>query len=100
METILTTTLSLTLISAAIALLLTLADRTIGNYGEVKLIINEEKEYIVEGGNSLLSTLIDQKYLYPLPAEVREHVVTVRLQSMKVEDQSLQQNYPSYQKKN
>ena len=71
METILTTTLSLTLISAAIALLLTLADRTIGNYGEVKLIINEEKEYIVEGGNSLLSTLIDQKYLYPLPAEVR-----------------------------
>lgn len=65
METILTTTLSLTLISAAIALLLTLADRTIGNYGEVKLIINEEKEYIVEGGNSLLSTLIDQKVFIP-----------------------------------
>lgn len=65
MDTIITTTLSLTFISAAFALLLTLADRTVGNYGEVKLVINEDKEYTVEGGNTLLSTLIDEKIFIP-----------------------------------
>ncbi len=65
METIILTTLSLTLVSAAFALLLTIADRTVGNYGEVKLIINDDKEHIVDGGSSLLSTLIDQKIFIP-----------------------------------
>lgn len=65
MNTIIMTTISLTLVSAAFALLLTLADRTIGNYGEVKLIINEDKEYTVEGGSSLLSTLIGEKVFIP-----------------------------------
>lgn len=65
MNTIIMTTISLTLISAIFALLLTLADRTVGNYGEVKLTINEEKEYTVEGGSSLLSTLIGEKVFIP-----------------------------------
>lgn len=65
MNTIIMTTISLTLVSAAFAFLLTLADRTIGNYGEVKLIINEDKEYTVEGGSSLLSTLIGEKVFIP-----------------------------------
>ncbi len=65
METILMTTLSLTAISAVFALLLTIADKTVGNYGEVKLTINDEKEYKVEGGSSLLSTLIGEKIFIP-----------------------------------
>ena len=65
METIIMTTISLTLISAVFALLLTIADRTVGNYGEVKLIINDEKEFTVEGGSSLLSTLIGEKIFIP-----------------------------------
>jgi Na+-transporting NADH:ubiquinone oxidoreductase subunit F len=44
---------------------LTIADRTIANYGEVKLTINDDKEYTVEGGSSLLSTLISQKIFIP-----------------------------------
>ncbi len=65
MNEILITTISVTVISAIFALLLTIAERTIGNYGEVKLIVNGDKEFIVEGGSSLLSTLIEQKIFIP-----------------------------------
>lgn len=65
METILNTTLALTAISAVFALLLTIANRTIGNYGEVKLIINEEKEFTIQGGDTLLSSLIEEKIFIP-----------------------------------
>ena len=65
MNTIIMTTISLTLISAVFALLLTIADRTVGNYGEVKLTINNDKEFTVEGGSSLLSTLISEKIFIP-----------------------------------
>lgn len=65
MNEILITTLAVTLISAVFALLLTIADRTIGDYGEVKLVINEDKEFTVKGGSSLLSTLIDEKIFIP-----------------------------------
>lgn len=51
--------------SAIFALLLTIADRTVGDYGEVKLTINEEKEFTVKGGSPLLSTLIDEKIFIP-----------------------------------
>ena len=53
------------IIGAIFAILLTIADRTINNYGVVKLIINEEKDYDVKGGSSLLSTLIDEKIFIP-----------------------------------
>lgn len=65
MNEILITTLAVTLISAVFALLLTIADRTIGDYGEVQLVINEDKEFTVRGGNSLLSTLIEEKIFIP-----------------------------------
>ncbi|MEW8973064.1 MAG: 2Fe-2S iron-sulfur cluster binding domain-containing protein [Tissierellaceae bacterium] len=65
MNSIMMTTLALTVISAIFALLLTIADRTIGNYGEVKITINDDKEFTVEGGSSLLSTLIDKKIFIP-----------------------------------
>ena len=65
MNEILITTLTLTLISIIFAFLLTLASRTIGNYGEVKMTINNQEEYTVEGGDSLLSTLIGEKIFIP-----------------------------------
>lgn len=65
MSTIIFTTIIFSIIAAILALILTLADRTIGNYGEVTLTINNDKEYKVDGGNSLLSTLISQKIFIP-----------------------------------
>lgn len=65
MSSIVISTVSLSVITAIFAVLLTIADRTIGNYGEVKLTINEDKEYTVDGGSSLLSTLISEKIFIP-----------------------------------
>lgn len=65
MNEILITTFTVTVISAIFALLLTVADRTIGDYGEVQLLINNDKEFTVRGGNSLLSTLIEEKIFIP-----------------------------------
>ena len=50
---------------AVFAILLTIADRTINNYGIVKLTINDEKDYDVKGGSSLLTSLIDEKIFIP-----------------------------------
>lgn len=65
MNEILITTLVVTAISAIFALLLTVADRTIGDYGEVQLLINNDKEFTVRGGDNLLSTLIQEKIFIP-----------------------------------
>ncbi len=65
MSTIIISTASITIITALFAVLLTVADRTINNYGIVKLTINDEKEYDVEGGSSLLSTLTAEKIFIP-----------------------------------
>ncbi len=65
MNTILMTTLTISGITGILALLLSVANRTIANYGEMKLTINDEKEYTVEGGDSLLSTLIEEEIFIP-----------------------------------
>lgn len=65
MSSIVISTVSFTILSAIFALLLTIADRTVNNYGDVKLTINDEKELDVKGGSSLLSTLIDEKIFIP-----------------------------------
>lgn len=65
MNTIVISTLSLTIMSSIFAILLTIADRTIGDYGQVTLTINEDKQFTVDGGSSLLSTLIDEKIFIP-----------------------------------
>ncbi len=65
MQEILLTALIVTAIAAALAAVLTLADRTVGNYGQVHMVINEDKEFTVDGGRTLLSTLIGEKVFIP-----------------------------------
>ena len=48
-----------------LAVLMVIADLTVGNYGEVKVIINNETEMTVEGGKSLLGTLMGEKLFIP-----------------------------------
>src|SRR5699024_810411 len=65
MGEVLTTTGIIALISAAFAILLSLADKFLNNYGIVTLNINEEKDLQVEGGQSLLNTLKHEKIFLP-----------------------------------
>ena len=53
-------------ISGLLAAILVFAERIISNYGEVELNINGgEKKSIVQGGASLLETLVEQKLFIP-----------------------------------
>jgi Na+-transporting NADH:ubiquinone oxidoreductase subunit F len=52
-------------IGALFALLLELADHFIANYGECRISINREKELIVEGGNPLLFSLMEEGIFVP-----------------------------------
>ncbi|MBP7279917.1 MAG: 2Fe-2S iron-sulfur cluster binding domain-containing protein [Sedimentibacter sp.] len=65
METIIMTIVVFSGISAALAAILTISDRTIGNYGDITLTINEDKSYTVKGGSSLLDTLRSEKIFIP-----------------------------------
>ncbi len=65
MNTIIQTVLIISSITAILALLLSIANKTIANYGEKKLTINSDKEYIVEGGETLLSSLTDEQIFIP-----------------------------------
>lgn len=65
MQTVLTTTLVVSVISLVFAVILTLADKTLNNYGEVQLIINENESRTVDGGSTLLSTLTNEKIFIP-----------------------------------
>ncbi len=63
--TILTTVAIVSLVSGVLALILTFADRYIADYGEVQLTINDDKQFTVEGGKTLLSTLMNEKIFIP-----------------------------------
>lgn len=65
MTVILTQVVVISGISGILALLLSIANRTIGDYGEKKLTINDEKEYTVDGGDSLLATLVSEEIFIP-----------------------------------
>ncbi|HUU52275.1 MAG TPA: 2Fe-2S iron-sulfur cluster binding domain-containing protein [Candidatus Heimdallarchaeota archaeon] len=52
-------------IGALFALLLELADAFIANYGECRISINREKELVVQGGNSLLFSLMEEGIFIP-----------------------------------
>lgn len=62
---ILRTIFIISCITGILAYLLSLANKTIGNYGEKKMVINNEKEYIVDGGDTLLTALIDNEIFIP-----------------------------------
>ncbi|MBD3288834.1 2Fe-2S iron-sulfur cluster binding domain-containing protein [candidate division KSB1 bacterium] len=62
---ILITTAAMAGISGVLALLLVLAERFFANYGECKITINDEEEFTIEGGSSLLSSLNSQKIFLP-----------------------------------
>ncbi|MTI54060.1 NADH:ubiquinone reductase (Na(+)-transporting) subunit F [Geosporobacter ferrireducens] len=63
--TILISVAVITSIAAVLAIMLTLANSYIANYGECKILINGEKECITEGGSSLLSSLRDSQIFIP-----------------------------------
>jgi len=65
MSTIITTIVIISVITAVLAAILTIANNTIANYGEITLTINNEKTYTVEGGNNLLSTLRSENIFIP-----------------------------------
>ena len=52
-------------ISGALALLIVIADATIANYGDCKITVNEEKELVVDGGKTLLSSLKEEEIFIP-----------------------------------
>jgi len=52
-------------IGATLALLLVLAERFIANYGTCRITINDEKQFSVQGGRSLLDALADEKLFVP-----------------------------------
>lgn len=52
-------------IGVVLALLLELANRYLADYGEKRILINDEKEIVVTGGNPLLSTLKGQNIFIP-----------------------------------
>ena len=52
-------------ISIVLALLLELAGRYLADYGEKSILINNEKEIVVTGGNPLLTTLKSQNIFIP-----------------------------------
>lgn len=65
MNNILITVAIMTGIAAILSLLLTFANAYIADYGEKKIIINKDKEFTVDGGNTLLSSLIENEIFLP-----------------------------------
>lgn len=56
---------AITALAMVLAIIMVIADATIGNYGEVTLTVNEEKQYLVRGGKPLLGTLMEQEIFIP-----------------------------------
>ncbi len=52
-------------ISFILAVLMVLAESTIGNYGEVSVTINDDKKLTIQGGRTLLNTLKNEKVFIP-----------------------------------
>jgi Na+-transporting NADH:ubiquinone oxidoreductase subunit F len=48
-----------------LGLMLVIADRFLAQYGDCRIRINEEKEVVVKGGDSLLASLIDNEIFIP-----------------------------------
>jgi Na+-transporting NADH:ubiquinone oxidoreductase subunit F len=64
-STMITSIVLISAIAAALALLLEAAYARIADYGQVHILINEEKNLEVRGGDPLLATLIESKIFIP-----------------------------------
>lgn len=65
MVTILRTVVIISAMTGILAYLLSLANKTIANYGEKKMTINADNEYTVDGGDTLLTALIENEIFIP-----------------------------------
>ncbi len=63
--TLLVSVLIITAISVLLALMMVIADATVGNYGEVAITINGDKELTVKGGQPLLKALNGEGVFIP-----------------------------------
>ncbi len=64
------------LITAVLAACISIVDRIVNNYGDVKIDINKgKKELTVKGGAPLLHLLSAEKYSFPLHAAEGEAAV-------------------------
>jgi Na+-transporting NADH:ubiquinone oxidoreductase subunit F len=52
-------------LATALAVVMVVADLTVGNYGDVTITVNESKQMVVPGGRPLLSTLMGEKLFIP-----------------------------------
>jgi len=57
--------LALSIMGAILALLLEIADSFLADYGEKHILINKEKDLVVKGGMSLLSSLMEEGIFLP-----------------------------------
>jgi Na+-transporting NADH:ubiquinone oxidoreductase subunit F len=65
LTTFLVTVGAMAALSTVLAILMVIADLTVGNYGEIKITVNDSKEMVAEGGRPLLSTLMGEKLFIP-----------------------------------
>lgn len=66
LQEILTGTLGITAISGVLAIIISVSERYLNDYGECKIDINESsKELVVDGGTNLLTTLANNKLFIP-----------------------------------
>lgn len=56
---------AVTALTVVLAVILVIADALIANYGECKITVNGKKELNVQGGRSLLSTLMEEEIFIP-----------------------------------
>lgn len=64
-QTLLLSVGAIAALSTVLAVIMVIADATIANYGEAKITINDDHEYVVKGGRPLLSTLMGEEVFIP-----------------------------------
>ncbi len=52
-------------LASILAVIILIAERYLMDYGEVELTINDDKQFVVKGGNTVLNTLKEQKIFVP-----------------------------------
>ena len=75
---ILKTVGSLVMISGALSIIISIAEKVLNNYGTCELDINNGKKMLsVQGGSSLLSTLAGEKIFLPSACGGKAHPIGI-----------------------